>query len=921
MKRMERIYLYVKENTRRLSAEEILSGKSFETNTISDELKILRNNVSKELNELFRLDKIIKIKGRPVRFLDKEGVQEKLNISLKEQCIEIDSIKELLDNLDNNDPFDYLIGADKSLKNQVEQAKAAIVYPPDGLHTLILGNTGVGKTLFARIMYNYGKFVKRFSDKSPFIIFNCADYYSNPQLLLSHIFGYVKGAFTGAEQDREGLVEKAHGGILFLDEIHRLPPEGQEMLFYFMDTGTYNKLGETERKRSASILIIGATTEDPSSYMLKTFIRRIPVIIRIPSLQERTVAEKIDIIKYLFANEAHRVNRPIKISPEVVKALIGSGSYGNIGQLKSNIQLTCAKGFLGSINSSNNDCIELDFRMLSTDIKDGLFAIGRNHKEFEELGNLLEAPLRISPDGYKMFLEDSGDPAFNLYTLIEDKVSLLKQEGLDDNYIDKFITTDVHISIKRLYNRFIRDNRERILKVIDREILEFAERMKELAEQHLNRKYSERFTYALSFHLSAFFKRMKEKKYNHAVYNDHSIQIQDELEVALQIKNRISQTFQVDVPAAEVTYIAILLKSVEEERQGQVGIVVAAHGGGTASSMVDVVQKLLGDSLLCAVDMPLDVSPKEILEVIIDKVKIMDKGKGVLLLVDMGSLFKFEATIIERTGIQVKTLDMVSTPLVLEAVRKSKVFDMELEDIYASLQEFRGYNNEFYSRTNAMEKVIVTVCASGSGTAVKLQEFVEDILPEITREAIRVVTLGVRELDKGIKELQKKQEVFAVIGIKRPKASVPFIPLEQLLDGRGEQVLRQMVAGRKFTVLPPKPSVIVKDVCTKNLQQYLTFLNPPKIMGMLLEFVTKLETELDTEFENTKKIRIIMHLGCALERMVVRDGLKYVEDSTRISPGLFRIVDHACQSIEKALRIGITQDEKYYICELLQIEG
>lgn len=920
MKRMERIYLYVKENTQRLSAEEILGGKSFETNLISDELNILRNNVSKELNELFRLDKIIKIKGRPVGFLDKESVQDQLNISLKAQCIEVDSVKELLHTLDNHDPFGYLIGAEKSLKNQVEQAKAAIIYPPGGLHTLILGNTGVGKTLFARVMYNYGKFVKRFSDKSPFIIFNCADYYSNPQLLLSHIFGYVKGAFTGAEQDKEGLVEKANGGILFLDEIHRLPPEGQEMLFYFMDTGSYNKLGETERKRSASILIIGATTEDPSSYMLKTFIRRIPVIIRIPSLQERTVAEKIDIIKYLFANEAHRVNRPIKISPEVVKALIGSVSYGNIGQLKSNIQLTCAKGFLGSINSSN-PCIDLDFRMLSADIKDGLFAIGRNHKEFEELGNLLETPLRISPDGYKIFLEDSGDMPFNLYSLIEDKVSLLKQEGVDDDYINKFITTDVHINIKRLYNRFICDNRERILKVIDREILEFSERMKELAEQSLNRKYSERFTYALSFHLSAFFKRMKEKKYNHAVYNDHSIPVHEELEVALQIKNHISQTFQVDVPEGEVTYIAILLKSVEEERQGQVGIIVAAHGGGTASSIVDVVQKLLGDSLLCAVDMPLDVSPKEILEVIIDKVKSLDKGKGVLLLVDMGSLFKFETSIIERTGIQVKTLDMVSTPLVLEAVRKSKVFEMELEDIYAALQEFRGYNNEFHSKLGVREKVIVTVCASGSGTAVKLQEFVGDILPEITQEAVRVVALGARELDKGIKELQKIQEVIAVIGIKRPKVSVPFIPLEQLLDSRGEQVLRQILTGRNVMQLSPAPSVIVKDVCVKNLQQYLTFLNPPKIMGMLLEFVSKLETELETEFENAKKIRIIMHLGCALERMVVRDGLKYMEDTTRISPGLFRLVDHACQSIEKALRIVITRDEKYYICELLQIEG
>ena len=82
-------------------------------------------------------------------------------------------------------------------------------------------------------MYSYAKYIKRLKDDSPFIVFNCADYYNNPQLLLSHIFGHVKGAFTGADSEKEGIVEKANGGILFLDEIHRLPPEGQEMIFIY----------------------------------------------------------------------------------------------------------------------------------------------------------------------------------------------------------------------------------------------------------------------------------------------------------------------------------------------------------------------------------------------------------------------------------------------------------------------------------------------------------------------------------------------------------------------------------------------------------------------------------------------------------------------------------------------------------------
>lgn len=922
MKRMDLVYEFVKEHTARFSPDELLGGQGLETNEIADQLGMLRNNVSKELNELLRLDKIIKLKGRPVRFLDKAGVQTLLNLPLAESCLEVDSIRELVAAQAEQDPFSLLIGSGKSLKNQVEQAKAAMVYPPVGLHTLILGNTGVGKTLFARMMYNYGKYCKRFSEKSPFIIFNCADYYHNPQLLLSHLFGYVKGAFTGADQDRDGLVEKADGGVLFLDEIHRLPPEGQEMLFYFIDTGTYNKLGETERKRKAGVLIIGATTEEPSSHLLTTFIRRIPVIIRIPSLQERTVSEKIDMIRHLFANEAHRVNKSIKVSPEVVKALIGSVSYGNIGQLKSNIQITCAKGFLNSLNSSQ-ECMELEFSLLSSDIKDGLFAIGRNHREFEELGQRLAAPLVIGPEGHKPLVEDSYDMPFNLYRLMEDKITLLRQEGIDDSYINNFIANDVHINIKKLYNRLAKDkeNRERMLKVIDKEILEFAEKMKILAEQNLGRAYSERFTYALSFHLSAFFKRIKEKEYKHAVYRDPSLQIEEaELAVALQIKQAISQTFHIEVPAAEVTYIAILLKSVELERQGQVGIIVAAHGNSTASSMVAVVERLLGEvTSLCAVDMPLDVSPKEILEVMMEKVRIMDKGKGVLLLVDMGSLFKFETTLVERTGSAVRTIDMVSTPLILEAVRKTNVFDMELEDIYATLRAFRGYNNDFKEQEKRPGRLIITVCASGSGTAVKLKEMVESILTEAGEKGVQVVPAGVRELDRKLKELQANHAILAVVGVKRPKAAIPFIPLEKLIDGSGERLLQELLGGKELSVGQAQPSAVVRDLCEKNLQQFLTFLNPAKVIGMLLEFVAQLEGELGYQLENVVKIRLVVHVGYALERMLLQEGLRYVEDASQLEPGLVAAVDRACRLFTASLRISLTEDEKYYICELLQL--
>ncbi|MDI5429489.1 sigma-54 factor interaction domain-containing protein, partial [Salmonella enterica subsp. enterica serovar Kentucky] len=106
----------------------------------------------------------------------------------------------------SEDIFKRVVGAYGSMKNSTEQAKAAILYPPKGLNCLIIGPTGSGKTFFAHTMFQFAKENQVIDSKKEMIVFNCADYASNPELLMSHLFGHVKGAFTGAEQEKEGLI-------------------------------------------------------------------------------------------------------------------------------------------------------------------------------------------------------------------------------------------------------------------------------------------------------------------------------------------------------------------------------------------------------------------------------------------------------------------------------------------------------------------------------------------------------------------------------------------------------------------------------------------------------------------------------------------------------------------------------------------
>lgn len=923
MKRIERIYNYIRENSQKYRKEQLKGQIGFDASEISEALDILRNNVSMELNVLFKKDKVIKIASRPVLYFDKEVLGRLSGVKLAKGPIEVSKLEDIIvikeDQSLEKSPFKDLIGIHGSLKNQVEQAKGAILYPPNGLHTLIVGQTGVGKTLFVNMMYNYGKYEKKFKEDAPFKVFNCADYYNNSQLLVSHIFGHIKGSFTGADTDKQGLVEKADGGILFLDEIHRLPPEGQEMIFYFMDTGTFNRLGETDRKRKANVLIIGATTEEPLSLM-KTFIRRIPIVITLPPLQERPLQESVDIIKFLLAGEAHRVNKSIKITADAAKALILSISFGNIGQLKSNIQLVCAKSFLNGIH--NKDYIEINFKSLPEHIKNDLLAAGAKRDEMEELSKYLDETILITPEGHKVLVEDdSYEPPFNLYKIIEDKATLLREEGMREELINKFIMVDINMMIKSFYNRFNHhmSSREKMLKIVDKNLLEFAEEIQELAREKLKKEYKDRFLYALSLHLSALFKRINSNQ-SLQYTNIESVvkEYPKEFELALEIKTKVEERYHIEIPKEELAYFTLLLSSVEEEKpDGQVVIMVVMHGNSTATSMVDVTQKLFGYNNIIAVDMPLEVSPKDILDKIVEKIQHLDKENGILLLVDMGSLTSFDTMIMERVNSKVKTLDMVSTPLVLEAARKSNIAGMDLESIYHSLEKFKGYGGSLETIQQPVKGVILTICTTGAGAAVKLKELVEDCVHNITEEYIEVIPVGLQEIKGKVAEIKTQHNILALVGIANPHLDIPFIPLDYLIDGRGEKILKNIFNHDDVVIIESSNNLIVKNFCEDSLKQVLTYLNPIKIISVLMEFQRVLAKELKREFSNSMQIKLIIHCGCAIERMVIKEGLSYKDDRSKVDKLLIKHIKKAAEVFQETIQIRLTEDEILYIAMIL----
>ena len=239
----------------------------------------------------------------------------------------------LQEQVDEKFSLEGIIGVSPAMQRVVATIRQVA---PSEIPILITGESGTGKELVARAIHNNSK-----RGRKHFKPLNCAGL--SASILESELFGHVKGAFTGAERDREGVFEYADGGTLFLDEIGDMPPTMQAKLLRVLESGEIVRVGAND-SRHVKVRLLSATNHDlekliaDSQFREDLYFRIRGAYVHLPPLRDRREDIPPLVRHYMeyFGRRMHKAN--VNLDEQALQALIRFDWPGNVRQLMNVVQ-------------------------------------------------------------------------------------------------------------------------------------------------------------------------------------------------------------------------------------------------------------------------------------------------------------------------------------------------------------------------------------------------------------------------------------------------------------------------------------------------------------------------------------------------------------------------------------------------------
>lgn len=879
---------------------------------ISEAVGLNRSTVSGYLNQGYKAGVLIKIREYPVLFLHRETFQKKFFIPKKN---DYPSIAVLMKEAQiEASPLASVIGSKGSLKGQIEQIKTAVLYPGNGLPIMLHGASGSGKSYLARKIYDYAIQENVIKKTAPFISLNCAQYFNNPELLSSILFGYLKGAFTGAEHDKEGLLHRADQGFLFLDEVHCLTNEGQEKLFSFMDTGRYSPIGDNSIEKKANVRLIFATTEDLQQTFLPTFLRRLPVIVGLPSFKGRSLSERASLVDSFFLAESNILEKELLVSRKVIHYLHHSDFEGNVGKIKNIIKYTCGSAYA---RNKEKDQVEVSITDLPREclekLKDQLIDNRKN-----------ATPCRYLPHMETAFLQSQELIKLSkFFTNLLGDFLVFEQQRETRTFIDK-VVQEVTLLMDEFTFRPSFSTEESLFSFLTYHI---RSTLKYMAENYGFEQDGHRVLAIANFLYLKENQMLLGEDQRWLSIKPRILQFLDEtmgeaLWFGKRLLNQLASRMECRFLEEDLIFVTFYLYSLNISKgTSKIKALVLAHGYTTASSMANVANRMLKKNLFQAFDMPFDSPLSEVEDQVVHYIENYHTEAGLILLVDMGSLNQLSEHLLNKINGPLLMIDSVSTPLILE-IGQAILQEKTIAEISQMINVNHRIKKRLVLPERKRKKAILTCCYTGMGSATQIQEILMKSLSNVEKELV-VIPYDYHKLKQHKRHETPFQiyEVLAIVGTENPEINdILYIGLEELITGDDVGKLVQLVENEVEIDASKLKDELIFNFSLKKMIESLVILDTEKVLSLVKEAIKRLEEILAITFNSNRRFLLYLHCCCMIERILRKENVDPQNDIKEYKQKYqiqMAAIKQAFQKVEVTYTIVISDLELRLIHEII----
>lgn len=777
----------------------------FSTKELASHLNIQRSNLSAILNELVRENKLEKIAGRPVLY----KIHNKLD--------EDDSI------------FNQLIGFNGSLAKSIQDIKSTLLYPGKKPVILLSGESGTGKSLLAEKIYEFSKEKGLINKNGQLVKLNCK-YFMNDETMIKNLFiDYGKVA-----------LEKAKNGMVYFDNVHLIPEKYKSVIYDLIE------MSSTKENNFMVVLSSDCFNEND---LKSNALDNISIKIDLPSLDKRRLVERMELVQECFKKEARKIDKSIVIEPETLECLLLYHCKNNIKQLVNDISSACSHAFLKNLDNNSNVYVYLDDFPIY--VKKGSIFYKEKSTEINKL---------ISHDFLYYYSKDSIEKI-----KIKESTSAVYEhlEKQDTSLVDKSLLLknkyDELISNYRQYIDKEKINELNISKYVPQEIIDIVKEFLDSSSQKLKRVFPQEVFIVLSLHLTKIINNKQNEQINFDL-NQIINKYQEEYILSLKLIEHLEKKYKISIPLDEaINIVLILLLNQLKESENKPVLLIAMHGKNVASSLTGVVKQMSNSDSVYSYDLLLEKKMQMAYEEMKSLIEKINRGKGVLLIYDMGSVKIMGKLISKETGIDIRFIAAPSTMIALETVKKMSSND-DLDDIMSELeQSYQHYFPSIVENYHRQKKknVIITLCMNGEGGAIQIKKYLEDSLELQDIDIVPLSMNNHKELLFKINELRKSYNILCTMGSFDPQLyGIKFISVTQLFNTPLDKLSLLISSSNQDIVIKKK---IKYSLIFKNIEKQASNIDIDILKKVLPEFIQELDCQYQLSYD--KKIGLIMHLS------------------------------------------------------------